>query len=351
MAIYEKLKKLHDKNGEVEFEAEIPAPIIEEHMTLAAREAAEDLSVPGFRKGKVPEHIAREHVGEMYLLEAAADAVLHAAIREIAEDEELRAIGKPQLIITKIAPKNPLGFKVRFALYPDISLPDYKKIAAEVMARKESTDVTDKDIEDAILRLRQMLADPTGKNQGTAPLPEVNDEFVKKLGPFKDLAAFREELKKQLAQEKESNNKDLKRDLIVKEIVDRSKIKIPSMLVEQELEDFAANRTEELKHAGITMEDYLKQIGKTSDALVKEERGLIEDQIKTSLVFSEIRKKEDLKPSEREVQINMARLKLRYPDRDEHSLRETAEAVAMQEELFRMLEGSDEKPEEKETSK
>src|SRR5258708_1691188 len=135
--LYTNLKKTDSGDGEIEFEAEIPAEVMERYVEEELARAAQNFSWPGFRKGKVPENIVREHVSEMALLDDATDEALHDVIPEIAADEKLQVLGKPKLIVTKIAPKNPLGFKIRFALSPAVGLPDYKKIGRTIAAREE----------------------------------------------------------------------------------------------------------------------------------------------------------------------------------------------------------------------
>jgi FKBP-type peptidyl-prolyl cis-trans isomerase (trigger factor) len=348
--VYTNLKKISDKNGEIEFRAEIAPETLERYSLRELSHYAAGLALPGFRKGKVPEDIAREHVGEMDLLEGAADDALRDAMAEIVANEKLNALGRPELTILNIAPKNPLEFRIRFALAPDVSLPDYKKIAKVVAETKEELAATDVEIDESIARIREFTAIGTPAKEGEKPAP-LTDEDVKKFGPFETVAAFRAEIAKNINQEKESLAKDRKREEMVKAIVERAKVKIPPMLVEQELRGFTAERDARIKDAGLSMEEYVKQMKKTEADLEKEERAIIEEDIKTSLVIQAIRKMESLDPSERDVQIGIARLKMRYPDRDEDSLRRTAEAMALQEKLFAMLEGSPEKTRARDTAK
>ena len=164
---YTKLKKLSEKNGDIEFQAEVPVALLDEYSLAALAELAEDFALPGFRKGKVPQEKVREHIGEMELLENAANEAVRDAMQEIAEDEKLNVVGRPQVVITKIAPKNPLEFKIRYALFPDISLPDYKKIGKTIFERKDPTDVTEKEIDEALERIQKMIAPMA--NAGLAP--------------------------------------------------------------------------------------------------------------------------------------------------------------------------------------
>ncbi len=345
---YTNLKKLSDKHGEIEFQAEIAAEALEARTAEELARAAEQFAMPGFRKGKVPHHVVREYVGEMDLLEDAAEEALREAMQEIAADEKLDVIGRPQLTVTKLAPGNPVEFKIRYALAPEVSLPDYKKIARTIGEKQDDDAVTEAEIDEAVTRIRTMIAPQAeGEKQ---ELPPLTDEDVKKFGPFNTVADFRVQLKRSLEQEKAFNQKEMKRDLMIKEIVKAAKAKIPAMIVEQEYGEFVHDRDEQLERAKMPLEAYLKESGKTAEAMEKEEREIIENDIKTSLVIQAIRTKENLAPEEREVQIQIAQLKLRYPDRDEATLRRTAQALVLQEKLFALLEGTPSAKGEEETA-
>ncbi len=348
--LYSNLKKLSEKHGEVEFKADITPDALEEYMIEELLHYAEELALPGFRKGKVPQHLVREHVGEVRLLEGAADEALRDAMQAIADDEKLDVLGRPELTVVAIAPKAPLEFKIRYALAPEVSLPDYKKIATEVASRKEDASVKEEEIDEAVGRIREMTGIGAPAKEGDV-LPPLTDDDVKKLGPFENVAAFRAEIAKNLSREKEMIAKDRTRDAMIKAIVAKAKVKVPEMLVRQEFEGFIEERDRRIADAGLSLEEYLKQMKKTAEDLEKEERELIEEDIKTSLVIRTIKDKEALDPSEREVQIGIARLKLRHPEREEQSLRRTAEAQIIQEKLFAMLEGTDaEHPSDEEIS-
>ncbi len=336
---YTKLKKLSEKNGDVEFQAEVPVELLEEYSLAALVELAEDFALPGFRKGKVPHEKVREHIGEMSLLEDAANEALRDAMAQIAEDEKLDVVGRPQVTITKIAPKNPLEFKIRYALLPDVSLPDFKKIGKTIFERKDPTDVTEKEIDEALERIQKMIMSATVPGTGKdAPTPPLTDETVKQFGNFKTVADFRAELKRQLEQEKTLHMKDGRREETIKEIVKHAKLKVPQLLVDQELYEFLIDRDEQLKTAGLSLEEYLKQIGKTEEQLEKDERALIEEDLRMSMVVQDIRKKENLAADDRDIHSLMAQLKLRYPERKEEELHRTAEAMIIQNKLFALLE-------------
>jgi len=183
------------------------------------------------------------------------------------------------------------------------------------------------------------------KKPAATSLPPITDEFVKQFGNFNTVAEFRTEVKKQLGQEKDVQNEELKREEIVKKIMEASKIKIPALLIDEEYYDFIERRDAELERSGMSLEEYLKAVKKTEKELEQEERKLIEDRIKMSLVLGEIRKKEDIKADEEEIRKYIPSLKMRYPERNEADMHQTAEAYIVQEKLFELLEGKIKKKE------
>jgi len=136
------IKKL--PKSEVEITGEIPADEFERAFSKAMTELNQKAGIPGFRPGHVPENVLIEKVGEAAILEEAAEIALREAYPKMLEENKIEAIGRPEITITKIARKNPLGFKIKTAVLPEITLPDYKKIAGEAMTAKEEVKVEER---------------------------------------------------------------------------------------------------------------------------------------------------------------------------------------------------------------
>jgi FKBP-type peptidyl-prolyl cis-trans isomerase (trigger factor) len=336
---YSNLKKTKEKDGEIAFEAELAAEIVAQCEEEVLAEAGEDLTVPGFRKGKVPAAMVRERMNPVELLEEAAHKALPEAIHEILESEKLSVLGRPEVAIVKLAPGNPIGFTARFALMPEIGLPNYKSIAQKIVQEKKPVEVAPEEIENAVNHLREMFRAGGPGKEGEAGLPELTDDFVKQFGPYKGVVEFREELKRNLTEGKEREEKEKLREAMVQAITEKTKIKIPKLLIDQELANFFENRDEELKKAGISLEEYLKQVKKTEAELEKEEQEMVEKQIAASLIMGAMRKEEKITADEKDITANIAALKRRYPERTDAELWEPAEAIAMQKKLFDILEG------------
>lgn len=358
---YTNLKKNNLKDGDVEFEAQISLEKIEKYSAKVLTGISADFELPGFRKGTVPMDIVRQNVNAFRVFEDAANEVLRNAIREIVEDEKLATIGYPQITVTKIAPNNPVEFKAKFSLMPEIVLPDYKKIGKEIFERKginDSEEISDKELQEAIERIQKMvsaskinkdwqasvdakaMADRQDvKEAEPEKLPELTDDFVNQIGPFKNVDEFKAEIKRELVEEKKYKVQQMKREETVNEIIKKTKVSIPKSFLEQELQNFTSHRNADLEQAGITLENYLKEIKKTAEELEKEERSAIEQQIKTQFVLSEIRDKEKLTAGESEIHANEEFLKMRYPNKDHDYLHHMSEALIIQKKLFDVLEG------------
>jgi FKBP-type peptidyl-prolyl cis-trans isomerase (trigger factor) len=334
MESYLNLKKISDKNNEIEFRAEVPPEMVQEHEKRELQHLGKDVSFPGFRKGKLPENILRGRINPTRLLEETAESAVRVAIRDIAEEKALDVIGIPKVDLETLEPNKPIVFTVRFAIAPKVELPDYKAIGKEIFSQKNDVNVSDEEIDEAMLELRRMAMRVTGEKE----LPELNDAFAEKFGGAKTFAALKDEVKNELVRGKEKNLRDARRNEAIKAVAQKSKLTIPELLVEQELTRFLESRDAALERLGMTQESYLKEAKKTEKELAKEDRAAIEDRIRISLIFREIQEAENIAAAEHEIATGIDALKSRYPNEDLRNLRRSAEAAIIEEKVFKVLE-------------
>jgi len=133
----------------VELTVEEFAPFIEK----GAKKISQDIKIDGFRAGNVPIDVLKQKVGEMSILEESARIAISASLEKIIKKNiEGEPVGQPKVDITKLAPKNPLGFKVVLAMIPDITLGSYKDLKIKQKETKLDKDQVDKAMND----LREM---------------------------------------------------------------------------------------------------------------------------------------------------------------------------------------------------
>jgi len=138
------------ENSEIEIKAEIPEKIISKYRDRAIKSLGKNVKIDGFREGHIPENILISKIGEQAILEEQAQMALADVYPVIIQNEKLNVIGRPEVTVTKIAPKNPIEFKIRTAVMPDIKLPDYKKIASKIELDEKNSGVSDKEVEEAV---------------------------------------------------------------------------------------------------------------------------------------------------------------------------------------------------------
>jgi len=369
------IKKL--PKSEVEIEGEIEADVLESYYGKALKKLGENVELDGFRKGKVPENVLVSKIPESDILEEMAEMALMEYYPKMLEEEKIDAISRPEIGITKLARKNPLGFKIKTAVIPEMDLPDYKKIAKETISgitdEEKDTAVKDEEVENTIMDIRKSRAPKVHMAEGVEPhehkegeehdhaheeaksseagspdaskeafrepeLPEFNDEFVKALGPFKDVEDFKTKLKENIKLEKENQLKEKTRLKMIEKIIDETKVDMPEILIEVELDKILYRMESDITQMGLKFEDYLKHLNKTIEDLRKEFRGDAEKKSKLALVLNKISKVENISADKEQVAKEVTMILEHYKDADPERAELHAENVLTNERVFQFLE-------------
>ncbi len=357
----QKIKITKLPNSLVEIEGEIDADIFEGYFSKALKKLGENLKLDGFRAGKVPENIMLQKIPEISILEEMAEMALGENYPKIIEENKIDAISRPDIAITKLARKNPLGFKIKTAVLPEITLPDYKalskKVIADVTDEEKNITVSDEDVENTIMDIRKsrapkvhmadLPAEAEAKEGGVKEseekmpepeLPEVNDEFVQALGPFKDVADFKAKLKINIKLEKENQQKEKTRLKIIEKIIEDSSLEVPEILINIELDKILYRMESDITQMGLKFEDYLTHLNKTKEDLKKDFRVDAEKKAKLALILNEISKVEKITASDEQVASEVAHILEHYKDADPERARMHAENVLTNEQIFQFLE-------------
>ena len=221
--------------------------------------------IDGFRKGKAPEKMVLETVGEMAIAEKVAYKAINNLAPIIIMNEKLEAMTMPSIDITKLAIGSPLEFKMTVTKYPEVTLPDYKKIAKNTPEEK-APEVEEKEIDEYVtyLQKQRAQAEAMGKGETVDPekieLPELTDEFVKTLGNFENVAQFKEELKKNMQEEKTMRTAEARRIKIMEDIIAETKVDVPDVLVDEEIEKMMQKFKQDVSQLHMEFDEYLDQV-------------------------------------------------------------------------------------------
>ena len=274
------------------------------HIENVTKHFVEEAELPGFRKGKAPEKMVVEKIGESAILEDAANEALRALYPRILKDHAIEAIAHPHIRITKLARGNPFEFEADIAVVPEITLPDYKEIASKKNAApKEEITVPDEELNKTLDWLRKSRSSKPERLTGNLPetIPELTDAFAQSVGNFKTVEELKNAIRENMKFEKEQKAHDARRMDIITAVSASSQLEIPDALVESEKNKMVAELKTNIEQMGMQWDAYLTHIKKTEAELRNEWHTQAEQRSKTTLVLREIAKREALEPREDEV--------------------------------------------------
>lgn len=330
------LKTLPD--SEVELAGDIPYAAIEPYREHALTHLAEHLELPGFRPGKVPKDMALKKLGEIAVLEEAAELFIKDFYLELIEAHKVDAVGRPNVAITKLAPNNPVGLLVRVSVYPQVEVPkDWKKLADTIKA-DESAPATEEEIQKTIEDLQKSRA--TKDAEGKEVLPELNDEFAKSLGAFDSLTALREQIQKGITEEKARQARDKRRGKLIEALLEQSDLAVPAIFVESELQKIFAQMSEDVERMGMQMDDYLKRVSKTEDDLKNEFRDQARKRAKLQLLLNKLAEDEKVEADQTAVEAEMKHALEHFPEAKPDLVKIHIETVLRNEQVLKILEGN-----------
>jgi trigger factor len=134
----------------VKLSIDVPFNELKPHIDGAYKSLSEKISIPGFRKGKVPAAMIDQRVGRGAVLDEAINAALPTFYSQAAKDNDVLVIGRPNVEITELKDNEKLTFTVEVDIRPEIKLPNFSQIKIEV----DDVQVSDADIEEQLQDLR-----------------------------------------------------------------------------------------------------------------------------------------------------------------------------------------------------
>ena len=162
---------------------EVSAEELEKALQGAYNKQKKNISIPGFRKGKVPRQMIEKMYGPEVFYDDAANQLIPEAYGKVYDEEDLEIVSQPKIDIVQIEKGKPFIFTAEVALKPEVTLGEYKGLKVE----KISNRVTQKEIE-------AKLVEEQEKNARTVSVTDRpvqdKDEVVLDFEGFVDGVAF-----------------------------------------------------------------------------------------------------------------------------------------------------------------
>lgn len=153
------------ENNMAKLTIEVSAEELEKAIEGAFQKSKNKISIPGFRKGKVPRKMIEQMYGKSVFYEDAANDLIPDAYEKALEECTEEIVSSPKIDVVQLEAGKPFIFTAEVALKPEVTLGQYKGVEVE----KADTEVTDDEVTAEIDRERE-------KNSRTV---EVTDRAVK----------------------------------------------------------------------------------------------------------------------------------------------------------------------------
>ena len=140
----------------VKLTVNVPFAELDQEIDQAYAAIAQQVSIPGFRKGKAPRQLIDARFGRGPILEQVVNDMLPSRYEQAVQSEDLKVIGQPDVDISKIEDKDFVEFTAEVDVRPEFEVPDFSEISVTVPAIKAGEEDVDKALEDLAERFGEL---------------------------------------------------------------------------------------------------------------------------------------------------------------------------------------------------
>ena len=131
----------------VKITVEVPFEDLKPEFDQAYKALAQQVSIPGFRKGKAPRQLIEARVGRGPVLEQVVNDMLPSRYGAAVEENDLKVIGQPVVDVTRIEDGELVEFTAEVDVRPEITLPDFSDISVEVSPLSTDDEAVDAELQ------------------------------------------------------------------------------------------------------------------------------------------------------------------------------------------------------------
>ncbi|KQU08620.1 trigger factor [Bacillus altitudinis] len=162
---------------------EVDAETFNKALDDAFKKVVKQVSIPGFRKGKVPRGLFEQRFGVESLYQDALDILLPVEYPKAIDEAGIEPVDRPEIDVDKIEKGESLIFTAKVTVKPEVKLGDYKGLNVE----KDDTSVSDEDVQEELKAMQNRQAELVVKEEGAI---EKGDTVVLDFEGFVDGEAF-----------------------------------------------------------------------------------------------------------------------------------------------------------------
>ena len=300
---------------------------------------AQDVELPGFRKGTAPIQMVETNLGRK-LEDEVFRVVMPEVLIQALQGSDIVPIDYPNYQIMSFQKGIELKFNARLTNRPEIKVGDYKAVKVARPAKKQ---VTDEEINNVVndlfnrWRIRQPnTPQPVANNQpadaNSAPMGQAgslsfgntnasqtptpaqptptdvpNDDFAKAVGA-QSLDDLKSQIRKDMEDQANYDNELDYEEAILQEVEKITSVDLPDVLVQDELNRMLLSLQRNVTERGLLLEEYLKSQGKTVDSIKQEWKPQAEKNVRMELGLSEVARLEGVTISDDELQAEIDKI-------------------------------------------
>ena len=142
--------------------------------------------------------------------------------------------------------------------------------------------------------------------------PELDDDFAQDISDFDTFADYKADVVKKLTERVKKNNENMAKNALVDKAVENAKVDIPQAMIDRQSDYMIQEMEMQSAYQGFRLDDYLKYMGMTREALKAQKEGEATRRVKNELVIDAIRKAEGIEPTEEDIEKQIAEQAERY---------------------------------------
>ena len=131
--------------------------------------------------------------------------------------------------------------------------------------------------------------------------PELDDDFAADVSEFNTFAEYKADIVRRLTERIEKNNENAAKNALVAKASENAQVDIPHAMIDRQGDYMIREMEYEASYQGIRLDDYLKYMGMTREALKAQNEEEAARRVKNELVIAAIRKAENLEPGQEEI--------------------------------------------------
>lgn len=240
------LNKFSD--GTIELTITIPWKRVADDYQKTLTKLTATAIIDGFRKGKAPLKKVEEKIGKTHIYEELLKILIPQIYLEAVKEHKINPIISPKVEIINLKEESDWQIKATTCQLPQITLGDYKGAARKALAPAKI-----------------WVPNKTAKDK-----------------------------------EVESENQKLEK--LFRALLESNSVTLPSLLVQDEVERMLSRLIDQTARLGLTVEQYLKSVGKSAEQLRQEYTSQAQESLKLELILLAIANKEEIKVSDEETQ-------------------------------------------------